>query len=40
MLPPFMGERMGADCLAIPGLVVLAATEGWSFILLSDTHRL
>lgn len=35
-----MGLRIGALCLAIPDLVVLAAIEGFSFILLSPIARL
>jgi hypothetical protein len=40
MLPPFMGERIGAEFFAIPGLVVLAATLGLSFAFPSGTARL
>lgn len=40
MLPPFMGLRIGADDREIPGVVVLRAVDGLSFILFSLTTRL
>jgi hypothetical protein len=38
--PPFCGERIGAELLEMPGRVVFAAVEGFSFILFSGTDKL